>query len=315
MSLIYPSISCSGPKGVKRDYEDAKKNAKINRVFGEMRRDRELKSMATGMKQFYISDNDTETGANGLSEEDRIREHERQRRKQKNDDLWSDEESSQNSDSEDERLFAKFRENRIREIQASLPVFGGYVRIHNITELASVINGNHEFTWMVIHLYQNTIRSCLSLHLTFENLATQFPHVCFLRMRSDAASNNYKEEGLPTLLLYQGSQLKHSLIAVDRTLGVEPSDKAVAQMLADKGVLKVPTGGIADIKFKDKKQWMEGYESENDEDYNGNYRIREGKQQYTKENDDVPKSGSKTAVATRGYGREDDDDDSFDWSD
>lgn len=274
-----------GPKGVKRDYNEAKKNAKINRIFDGMRRDRAMKDMATGAQQFYLEDSATTAAPKKAKKE-----------------FWeSDAEEDDNS--EDDELFEKYKRERIQQVQATLPSYGAYARAYTFEELASLINKNHELVWIVVHVYENDNAACLALHLSFEALARQFPHTCFIRIRSDAAMKNFHAMGLPTLLLYRGKELKHSLIALYRTLGASPSDRDVAQLLADHDVLRVPTGGVEKLSIKDKKKWMDGYESGNDAD-GGKSGVKQGLKHAHEDDEEGPRRYIRGEV-----------DSEFDWSD
>lgn len=258
----------TGPKGVRHDYAEAKKNMIINRTFDAMRTDRMILQNSHAMRNFYLNEKDTSTAVSGANSEERIREKEKERYNRRRRHTKEDYEDSDeyNSDSDDERQFEKFKEEKIREMQASLPTFGNYAKAETFDDLAYFIKANHDLSYLVVHVYENTNRTSLSMHLTFENLAPQFPYVAFVRIRASIAMPNYESEGLPTLLIYKGTKLYKSVIAVGMLIGPLPSDHQVAQLLAGEGVLTIPTGGIDKLDFSmNRKVWDEGYESDDND--------------------------------------------------
>jgi hypothetical protein len=167
--------------------------------------------------------------------------------------------SGDDLDSDEEAAFQRYKADRIRAVQASMPTFGSYVRAQRFDELAELIKGAHELQRTIVHVYENTSRACVSLHLTFEAMAPLYPHVAFIRVRSsEAMGSGYDAKGLPTLLLYKADKLATSLIAAATVLGETPSDAAVAEFLAKHGMLAVPTGGTDAITRRRRAVWDEG---------------------------------------------------------
>lgn len=276
-SKIRPS-QATGPKGVKKDYEEAKMNMQIHRVFEAMRLGRQIKEGTLGSKKYHL---ESEVGGGGgrggggrgggdsgeelnqrsdigaaaasateaATEMLRMQSEEDSKKNQVKAErgLQGDSDDDDDLFGDDDALLEKIRAQRISEIQAALPTYGVYTRMHTLKEMSECIHSTHELTKTVVHVYENRILPCLALHLTFEHIAPQFPHVQFIRVRADEAMKGYKDAGLPTLLIYTGSQLTESLIGLAPVLGLQPSDMKVVQYLADKGVLKVPTGGITQM--------------------------------------------------------------------
>lgn len=252
---LYKQSCNTGPKGVKRDYEIAKRNLIAEKRFDALRAHREFHHLANQMTQFHLTESQPEQKSAAAKEK-------------KKDALLDDDGSNSDDsifgkdddgfDSEEERLFEKMKRDRIAALQNSLPTFGEYYRVDTFEDFTVLIKSAHELAITVVHVYQNYIPACQSLHLTFELIAPQFPHVCFVRIRSDELFKNrkYSPKGLPTLLLYRGENLFHSSVpaTIEAFGGVEdPHPRTVVQWLADKGCLKLPTGGLDKLDFKQVK--------------------------------------------------------------
>ena len=288
----------TGPKGVKKDYEDAKEAVRIQKNFDRMRSERALERNVTGTQNFYIDDLVHEmeqldqpiTQTEEEKQRSRAKENLRARKNRAFDDSFSDEAS----DSDDERQFNKFREERLKFIKAQLPSYGSYMKADSLEELAELLKNNHELCFVVVHVYQNKNPCCISLHLTFEHIATQFPHVAFVRMRSDVALGaSYEAAALPTLLLYKGSKLHKSVMSVGAILGVKPGDRDVVQFLANHDVLKMPTMGLENITRQDKRQWKEDYEEGNSDS--------DGENSYSQKNKAIRSSTLTSGFGTTGF--------------
>lgn len=286
----------TGPKGVKRDYEIAKRNTAINRTFDQMRKERSLKLASQGMRNLHSAgdpdyepdrfgnaaaeiaeasarardDRPAATPADELRQrridalraQQKQQQQQQQKEKAKQDSDREGRDEGSDLDSDEERNFQRYKAERLRQVQSSLPTFGNYVRAHEFDELAEMIKNQHELVRTVVHVYENTSKTCISLHLTFEAMAQQYQHVAFVRIRSSAAMQGaYDAKGLPTLLLYKGSKMTASLIAAATVLGEQPSDAAVATFLEKQGVLAMPTGGVEAITRRKRAEWDESYES------------------------------------------------------
>jgi hypothetical protein len=80
------------------------------------------------------------------------------------------------------------------------------------------------------------------LHVCLEELAPQFDHVKFVRIRSDEVftKGKFSKAGLPTLLVYRGGKMVHEFIlpaTPDFPSTIKP--KEVAQFLAKYALLAV----------------------------------------------------------------------------
>jgi len=211
----------TGPKGVKADYKEAQHHAATIRMREKLRGQRAVGEMARGRTELTY----TEEPAPKPKPAKSLRE------------------SDSDVDSDDEE-FQKFKLERLKMVQASLPVFGTFDRLSK-AEWAEAIKHAHELVFIVAHLYENDVASCTKLNLCFESLAPRFPHVRFCRIRATEAVEGYSRAGLPTIILYKGGKMVASFVKVTSQIAGEINDLNVSQFLAKQGVLKDPTGGVA----------------------------------------------------------------------
>jgi len=202
--------SNTGPKGVKADYKEAQHHVATIRMREKMIRERELEALATGRREVVLAENVTPASQKSRPDE--------------------------SSDDSDEEEFQKFKLERIKLAQASLPVFGGFERLSK-EEWTEAIKHTHELVYVIAHLYENDVPACTKLNLCLEALAPRFPHVRFCRVRSTEAMKGYSRAGLPTIIVYKAGDMVSSFVKVTDSIGAL-TDVSVAQFLAKQGILR-----------------------------------------------------------------------------
>jgi predicted RNA-binding protein with RPS1 domain len=216
----------TGPKGVKKDFEIAKRNLQGIKMREQIEREMAIETKAKGKMNLSVQESsDKKDGAD------------------KKDKSSSKHPEDEDDDSEDEE-FQKYKMKmmqQIQNVQNSLPTFGDYRRV-NFEEWVGTIKNVHELTYVVSHLYENHIPACARLNVCFEELAPQFDHVLFVRIKSTEAIKDYNEIGLPTLIVYRGGKMVHNFVRVTDQFSKEFKPKEVAQFLAGLKLLKLPTG-------------------------------------------------------------------------
>jgi len=175
-----------------------------------MIRERELEALATGRREVVLAENVSSAPQKNRPDE--------------------------SSDDSDEEEFQKFKMERIKLAQASLPVFGGFERMSK-DEWTEAIKHTHELVYVIAHLYENDVPACTKLNLCLEALAPRFPHVRFCRVRSTEAMKGYSRAGLPTIIVYKAGEMVASFIKVTDSIGAL-TDVSVAQFLAKQGILR-----------------------------------------------------------------------------
>jgi len=215
--------SHTGPKGVLADYEEAKRNLRTQRMMERIAQERAVQRLAAGAEKLEVVDDQKEKA-----------------KKEKKKEKGEDEESEDSDLEDDEEVLKAYRQQCVQAVQASLPVFGEHRRL-SLDEFAALVKNVHELVYVVCLLYQNHVEACVRVNFAFEELARQFRHVCFCRVRSDEAIAGFSDVGLPALIVYQGGDMKYQFVRF--TDGMESiSDRNVAVFLRDKGLLRTPTG-------------------------------------------------------------------------
>eukprot|EP00823_Brevimastigomonas_motovehiculus_P001993 TRINITY_DN1293_c0_g1_i1.p1 TRINITY_DN1293_c0_g1~~TRINITY_DN1293_c0_g1_i1.p1 ORF type:complete len:372 (-),score=137.07 TRINITY_DN1293_c0_g1_i1:310-1425(-) len=218
----YRKASNTGPKGVRRDYEEAKLNLKGVKTRQKVVTSHAIKRSTEGPTLFTVDDN------------------------AKNEDTKEESKQSKESDKEkddeddDDEAFKLYKLQRLKDIKSTLPSYGTFKRV-DFDEMSSVINTESEFVFVVVHLYQNYIEACCQINDAIEQLAPQFPHAHFIRIRSKEAISAYSDTGLSTLMIYRNKEMIHSFIRVqDQLKSKDIDERVLGRFLAEHGVLKIP---------------------------------------------------------------------------
>jgi len=220
----------TGPKGVIKDYNQAKQNLDNIRRMQRLRNEVELNKKAAGATQFVLT-------ADGKSPAGAAEAAAKPKAKKKADESESDEEFGEDED--DELIFEQYKQQRVASVLASLPKYGKHERV-TLEQLGEIVRKENEFVYVVVHLYQNHIESCIRVNLAMEELAKQFPYVHFVRIRSTEAMPAYPDTGLPTIIVYRNAKAVHEFVRLaDQLKSI--SDVTLAHFLAKKGILRQPT--------------------------------------------------------------------------
>jgi thiol-disulfide isomerase/thioredoxin len=222
--------SCNtGPKGVLADFEEAKRNMRTKRMMQDIRTERVMNKMAEGDLKLHVADEEKK-GINTIK---------KSKKKKGGDD---DEESDSDLDSDDD-VMVQMRLKRIQAMQNTMPVFGTHDRVESIVDFSNLTKNVHEQVFVVAHLYENHLEPCVRINLAMEELASQFPHVRFVRLRSTDFLASYPLAGLPTFLIYKGGKEVATYLGDVVLREISPvTDANVARFLARRGVLSLPTG-------------------------------------------------------------------------
>lgn len=132
------------------------------------------------------------------------------------------------------------------------PSFGTFDRV-SMLDIADMLRETQDEVITLVHLYENVgnlfvallavcvsialcecfqhIEDCVRLNLIFEDLAPQFTHVRFVRLRSQDAKEGFSQEGLPALLTYKGKEKHKSYARICPNHVPTVSDAAVMKFL------------------------------------------------------------------------------------
>jgi hypothetical protein len=128
----------------------------------------------------------------------------------------------------------------MQALRDSMPKFGEHKRV-SMEELAAALRPLSELTHTVVHLYQNHIETCTRLNFALEDLAAEFAHVQFLRVRSTDAMEHFRDEGLPVLLIYRGVDQIADIARAHEKIDGDINADSVRVLLDRFGVFKLPS--------------------------------------------------------------------------
>jgi len=231
----------TGPKGVKADFEDAKRNEASIKMREQVMAARATARSAQGDVKYMVAD---------PLDQLKAKEKDKQLAKQKK--KGSDSDSDSDLDDEDEEFLAKLRAERIKQIETvrgSMPLFGSYDK-QTFDEFAAFVKSVHELTYVVCVLYEINHLPCARLHAALEDIASQFTHVRFVRVKSTEAIKGYSAAGIPTMLIYRGGKMVKDFIRVHDLFSAEITTAEVVRFLTAGKILQETTGGLLDAKPK-----------------------------------------------------------------
>lgn len=251
----------TGPKGVKADYAQAKRDMINTRMRESMRAARKMKEMTQGVTELSVAAPElpqgraaeraarrAEAAAARAKPADRNRVKKREEHERAEAAAESGEESSELSglSSDDEDSFAQYRQQRLKYFHDSLPRFGGYERV-SVEGIAAALRRVADSTVTIVHLYENDLETCTALNLAFESIAPQFKHVQFMRCRATEAMPGFSLAGLPALMVYRGTERGETMLRFVQPLGRNFSDEDVVAALEEKRLLSLPMPTLGEL--------------------------------------------------------------------
>lgn len=138
---------------------------------------------------------------------------------------------------EDNSFFSEFRKRRLQEMQitATLPVFGSYKEVDS-SDFSDEIDNTDPRVFVVVHLYESSVQSCVLLHRHLELLAVTKPHIKFLRMNASLNEVNITLLAMPMLTIYRAGDTVNVIAAIESELGPRFSVDDVEWLLESYGV-------------------------------------------------------------------------------
>jgi len=125
----------------------------------------------------------------------------------------SDDEEAWLDGNDDEDFLREYRAKRVTEIQlaAQRPRFGD-VREITASDYVMQVNRAGEGIWVALLLYRQGHPMSSQMQDIFNQLAQKFPEVKFLKSISTLCIQNFPDENLPAVFIYQNGQLIKQLI-------------------------------------------------------------------------------------------------------
>jgi hypothetical protein len=123
----------------------------------------------------------------------------------------------------DERMFQKYREQRMGELleKQQKERFGEVVHVKQDEYVREITEASQGETVVFVHLYQDSIPECKRLNMVMAELAYRQRAVKFTKIRATDANAEYPDSALPTLLVYRGGQVVDRMVAF-KTHGGDP---------------------------------------------------------------------------------------------
>lgn len=116
---------------------------------------------------------------------------------------------------EDSRMLNEYRERRLQELkeQAVKNKYGEVLDITKDEWLREVTEGSAA-TWVLVHLYQDSVIDCQLMDEALRKLAPKFRYIKLLRIRSTQAVENWPDRNLPTVFAYHEGKLQHQIMTL-----------------------------------------------------------------------------------------------------
>eukprot|EP00386_Alphamonas_edax_P013317 GDKI01041162.1.p1 GENE.GDKI01041162.1~~GDKI01041162.1.p1 ORF type:complete len:290 (+),score=90.00 GDKI01041162.1:111-980(+) len=105
-------------------------------------------------------------------------------------------------------------------------------------------------TWVVVHLYQDSVEECVLLNSALMKIAKKFGNVKFMKGKANEIIPNFPDKNCPALLLYRGGMCRKQIIGGSEYGGVRMTTDSIEWVLAEYGVIKTELQGDPRIKFQ-----------------------------------------------------------------
>ncbi|XP_011628560.1 phosducin-like protein 3 isoform X2 [Amborella trichopoda] len=118
-------------------------------------------------------------------------------------------------DLDDDRFLEEYRKKRLAEMMESArkPRFGSVIPIVG-PEFVREVSQAPPDIWVLVLLYKEGIPECVILLRCLEELATKYPATKFVKIISTDCIPNYPDRNLPTLLVYNNSNVKANYVGL-----------------------------------------------------------------------------------------------------
>ncbi|KAL5991103.1 hypothetical protein ACLOJK_012009 [Asimina triloba] len=118
-------------------------------------------------------------------------------------------------DLDDDRFLEEYRKKRLAEMRAAVRVLRfGYVIPITGADFVREVSQAPPDVWVVMLLYKEGIPECKILLSCLEELATKYPATKFVKIISTECIPNYPDRNLPTLLVYNNSNVKANYVGL-----------------------------------------------------------------------------------------------------
>eukprot|EP00485_Elphidium_margaritaceum_P005119 CAMPEP_0202696260 /NCGR_PEP_ID=MMETSP1385-20130828/9553_1 /ASSEMBLY_ACC=CAM_ASM_000861 /TAXON_ID=933848 /ORGANISM="Elphidium margaritaceum" /LENGTH=364 /DNA_ID=CAMNT_0049352377 /DNA_START=38 /DNA_END=1132 /DNA_ORIENTATION=- len=226
----------TGPKGVLTDQMEARLKMRARRIEEKIYREKHGNYMALDS-----SVDDTQHKLTIVDQRKQWVSAKQKRREHKLDSKDNEEGDSDDALSEDdmdELALQRYKLQRMKILEAHQPRFGDTKELTAWTFDEEVEHAPHN-VWVVVHVYQDYMERCARMNYALGQIAKSYPHIKFMRARSDRLGlDNYPEVGLPTLIVFRNGKQLQNHIAMHTQIAGAFEVKDVEAFLIKNGVMK-----------------------------------------------------------------------------
>jgi hypothetical protein len=211
----------AGIKGVlenyKLDKEEAKRQAQIDRM--EKEEIIERKTLGAKLKPGEVS-----ISLNATLEQQR-KQVEQQRL----------EDRSDADDDDDDDFIARYRQQRIRELQqhSESKQYAGGVQDVDPAGYSKAVDETDPRVLLVVHVYETYIPDCRTLANILESISRREGQMRFLSLKASSFSQTLEPAALPAVLIHKGGALVANLTPITSHLPAQFWPKDVSQLLSE----------------------------------------------------------------------------------
>lgn len=141
-----------------------------------------------------------------------------------------------------DQVLLEFTQRRMQELMvqtAPISRFGVVVHLKTGNAYLDAIEKEKKSVTVVVHVFEESNASCRVMNACLDELSQSCPCVKFCKLSASVAglSRNFKDEGVPALLVYKGGELVGNFIQLGEEFGVEFTSNDVENFLLEKGVV------------------------------------------------------------------------------
>ncbi|RYH13136.1 hypothetical protein EON65_36395 [archaeon] len=122
---------------------------------------------------------------------------------------------------EDDDFLASYRAARLAQLKSSisLPTYGHVQEITTHDELLDILEHTDKRVYVVIHLYETSVTSCVRMNKFLEELAVRKPNVLFVRMYASQNGIEVDISTLPVLTVYRAGECVEGVAGISAQYG------------------------------------------------------------------------------------------------
>lgn len=118
--------------------------------------------------------------------------------------------------------------------------FGELILLKSGQEFLDAIDKENKAVTVIIHLYEEHVEACRTMNLCLKNLCKLYQEVKFCAIIGSRAglSREFKDKGVPALLIYKSGQLVGNFVRLTDDLGNEFTAEELQDHLVEHGMLE-----------------------------------------------------------------------------